>query len=320
MTHTGLVLSQRYEEHDTGPHHPESPERARVIRLRMRESGLADNALLIDPKPADPSVIDPVHPPEYVSRFRNACQLRAGFIDTPECPVCDVSYEIALLAIGGLCQAADEIMAGRIRNAFCAVRPPGHHAERRRAMGFCYLNNIAIAVEYLRARHGVSRVAIVDFDVHHGNGTQHQFQRDPNVFFASIHQDPNTLYPGSGFDWENGEGPGMGTTLNVPMVPGSGDPQYEQAFEEIILPSVRDFKPQFILVSAGFDAHRDDPLAHIQLSTACFHWMTRRLVELAAEVCDHRLISTLEGGYDLDALADSAQAHVEALMSGSAGC
>ncbi len=315
MTHTGLVLSERYEDHDTGPHHPEMPERARAIRLRMRESGLADAALLIVPKAADPSVIDPVHPPEYVSRFRNACEVRAGFIDTPECPVCDESYEIALLAIGGMLQAVDAVMEGRIHNAFCAVRPPGHHAERRRAMGFCYLNNIAIAAEYLRSHHGLGRVAIVDFDVHHGNGTQHQFECDPNVFFASIHQDPHTLYPGSGFACEKGQGEGVGTTLNVPMPAGSGDAEYQRAFEEVILPAVRDFKPEFVLVSAGFDGHHDDPLAYIQLSTACYYWMTRRLVELAAEVAQHRLVSTLEGGYDLEALADSAQVHVEALMT-----
>lgn len=315
MTHTGLVLSDRYADHDTGPHHPEMPERVRAINLRLRESGLADNALLIEPKPADPSVIDPVHPPEYVARFRNACAVRAGFIDTPECPVCDESYDIALMAVGGLLQATDEVMAGHIRNAFCPVRPPGHHAERRRAMGFCYLNNIAIAAEYLRSRHGLSRVAIVDFDVHHGNGTQHQFDRDPKVFFCSIHQDPNTCYPGSGHEWERGQGDAVGTTLNVPMQSGSEDADYQKAFEDIILPAVSDFQPEFILVSAGFDAHRDDPLAYIRLSTACFHWMTRRLVEVAAEVANHRLVSTLEGGYDLDALADSAQAHVEALMT-----
>jgi acetoin utilization deacetylase AcuC-like enzyme len=316
MAHTGLVLSERYEHHDTGPHHPESAERARAIRLRMRESGLADAALLIDPRPADPSVIDPVHPPEYVSRLRHACEVRAGFIDTPECPVCDETYEIALLAVGGLLQAVDAVMEKRIRNAFCAVRPPGHHAERRRAMGFCYLNNIAIAAEYLRSHYGLARVAIVDFDVHHGNGTQHQFERDPNVFFCSIHQDPNTLYPGSGFDWERGQGDAVGTTLNIPVAAGSGDAEYKRAFEEVILPAVGDFTPEFVLVSAGFDGHRDDPLAYIQLSTACYHWMTYRLVELSGEVAQHRLVSTLEGGYDLDALADSTQAHVEALMTG----
>jgi acetoin utilization deacetylase AcuC-like enzyme len=316
MTHTALVLSERYEHHDTGPHHPEMPERVRAINTRLQESGLTDAALMIKPRPIDPSLIDPVHPPEYVSRFRHACRVRAGFINTPECPVCEESYDIALLAAGGMLQAVDEIMAGRIHNAFCAVRPPGHHAERRRAMGFCYLNNVAIAAEYLRSRYEMSRVAIVDFDVHHGNGTQHQFERDPNVLFCSVHQDPTTLYPGSGFEHERGQGEAIGTTLNVPMRPGSGDEEYQQAFDSCILPAVCDFKPQFILVSAGFDGHRDDPLAHILLSTACYHWMTRKLVEVAAEVCQHRLVSTLEGGYDLEALADSAQAHVEALMEG----
>jgi acetoin utilization deacetylase AcuC-like enzyme len=314
MVRTGLVLSDRYEEHETGPHHPELPERVRAIRQRLVNAGLVAASRLIEPRPIDLRLIDPVHPPEYVSRFRHACEVRAGFIDTPECPVCDVSYEIALLAAGGMLQAVDAVMAGEIRNAFCAVRPPGHHAERRRAMGFCYLNNIAIAGEYLRSRYRLERVAIVDFDVHHGNGTQHQFERDPHVLFCSIHQDPHTLYPGSGFEWEIGHGEATGATINCPMPAGSEDADYERAFEERILPAVRDFKPSFILVSAGFDAHRDDPLAYIMITTECFGWMTRQIMDVARSCCEGRVVSVLEGGYELDALADSAQAHVEALM------
>ena len=314
MSRTGLVLTHRYMEHDTGPHHPERPERIGVLIERVEQAGLASRVQPIEVVPADLALIEAVHPPEYISRIRSACERRAGWIDTPECPVCDVTFEIARLAVGGCVAAADAVMDGRIQNAFCAVRPPGHHAERRRAMGFCYFNNIAILAEYLRGHHGLKRIAIVDWDVHHGNGTQHHFDRDPNVLYCSIHQDPHTLYPGTGFDWEIGLEAGAGATLNVPMEPGSGDDEYHWAFDQRILPKIREFRPEFILVSAGFDAHRDDPLAHIMLTTEAFGWMTRELGRLAESLCHGRMISILEGGYHLRALADSVQLHIETLI------
>ena len=317
MAQTGLVLSDRYTEHDTGPHHPERPERIRAIAERMERAGLLAETARIEPPLIDPSLIELVHPAEYVSRVSHACETRAGFIDTPECPLSEASFEIARLAAGGLLAAVDAVMAGRLHNAFCAVRPPGHHAERRCAMGFCYFNNVAIAAEYLRAHHRLGRVAIVDWDVHHGNGTHHHFDRDPNVLYCSVHQDPHTLYPGTGFDWEQGLDAGTGTTLNVTMAPGSGDDEYRRAFEERILPAIDEFRPDFLLISAGFDAHRSDPLANIMLTTEAFGWMTRRLRLQAESLCKGRVVSVLEGGYDLNALADSAQAHVEALAGRS---
>ena len=315
MSRTGLVLFDRYMDHDTGPHHPERPARIGALLERMEQVSLRSRTEAIEPRLIDLSLVEKVHASDYISRVRSACQERAGFIDTPECPLCDVSFEIARLAAGGVVAAVDAVMAGRVQNVFCGVRPPGHHAERRRAMGFCYFNNVAIAAEYLRAHHGVDRVAIVDWDVHHGNGTQHHFERDPDVLYCSLHQDPRTLYPGTGFEWENGTGAGTGTTLNIPLEPGSGDDEYRRAFEERILPAASEFKPGFILVSAGFDAHRDDPLAHISLTTQAFGWMTGKLRALAESLCDGRVVSVLEGGYDLRALADSVQAHVEALAA-----
>jgi acetoin utilization deacetylase AcuC-like enzyme len=217
------------------------------------------------------------------------------------------------LAAGGVVNAADAVARGEAGRAFCAVRPPGHHAERSNAMGFCFFNNVAIAAEYLRHQHGIERIAILDWDVHHGNGTQHYFEADPNVFFCSIHQHPDTLYPGTGYAEERGTGAGMGATLNVPMAPGSGDEEYRRAFETTILPALDRFRPEFLLISAGFDAHRADPLGHIKLSTEMFGWMTLHAMELARRHCGGRIVSVLEGGYDLTALADSVQAHLEVL-------
>ncbi len=317
MLPTAFVYSQRYLDHDTGPAHPERPERLRAIHRQLEQSGSLKRCLPIEPTPADPSLVERVHDRDHIERFRRACLQHAPIIDTPDCPISPASFDVALLAAGGVIAAVDAVMQARARNAFCAVRPPGHHAERRMAMGFCFFNNVAIAAEFVHARYGIEHVAILDWDVHHGNGTQHHFEADPDVFFCSIHQHPATLYPGTGYAGERGRGPGLGTTLNVPMSPGSGDEEYQQAFDEQILPALSAFKPGFILVSAGFDAHRDDPLAHIELSTEMFGWMTSRVVQLAESLCGGRLVSTLEGGYNLSALADSVQTHLESLSSGN---
>ncbi len=269
---------------------------------------------VIEPRGVDESWLRRVHAPNYIEEFRYACAHGAEFVDSPECPVVRQTFEVALLAVGGVMEAVDAVMTERLRNAFCAVRPPGHHAERSHAMGFCFFNNVAIAAEYLRAKYELERVVILDWDVHHGNGTQHHFEGDPNVLYVSIHQDPRTLFPGTGWAHEVGVGEGVGATLNVPMMPASGDREYRQAFESKILPAISAFRPDFVLISAGFDAHREDPLSHIMLSTECFGWMTVRIRELSDAVCDGRLVSVLEGGYDLPALADSVQIHLEKLI------
>lgn len=315
MTTTGLLWSNRYIEHDTGPHHPERPARLSGIHDRLEKAGLFKRTLAIEPRAVDLALVARVHRPEYIERFRQRVERGLSYIDTQECPLCPVTFEIARLAAGGTLAACDAVTQGQVRSVFCAIRPPGHHSEADRAMGFCYFNNIAIAAEYLRHEHGLSRVAIVDWDVHHGNGTQHHFEADPSVLFCSIHQHPRTLYPGTGFEWEAGTGAGAGTTLNCPMMPGSTDEHYYRAFDRLILPKISEFRPEFILISAGFDAHTDDPLANIELTTEAFEWMTLQTGRLANELGCPRIVSVLEGGYNIDALADCILAHVESLIA-----
>ncbi len=214
-----------------------------------------------------------------------------------------------LRAVGAVCAAVDAVVAGDADNAFCAVRPPGHHAEADHAMGFCLFNSVAIGAQRARQLHGLERAAIIDFDVHHGNGTQAIFENNPHVFYASTHQAP--LYPGTGARSETG----VGNIVNVPLRPMSGSAEFRHAFNEFILPALEDFRPDFILVSAGFDAHRADPLAQLMLVEADYAWVTERLMACAARHCEGRIVSSLEGGYDLDALAASAAAHVAALMA-----
>ena len=315
MSNTGFLWSDRYTLHDTSPGHPERSVRLSGIRDRLARSGLFESTVLIEPAPVQPGHVERVHTPVYIERFRQRCERGLSYIDTQECPLSPVTFEIAGLAVGGVLRACDEIMSGRLQSAFCAVRPPGHHAESNRAMGFCYFNNVAIAAEYLRHHHGLKRLAILDFDVHHGNGTQHHFEADPEVLFCSIHQDPMTLFPGTGFDEEVGTGAGAGTTVNCSMPAGSTDGDYRRAFDERILPRISEFHPEFLLMSAGFDAHTLDPLAQIDLSTEAFGWMTADVARIMHGQGHPRILSVLEGGYHIEALADSIQAHLEAFLS-----
>jgi len=310
---TTLYLNLELLAHDTGRHHPERPERLRAIAEAVDEDPWLSRLQRLTAGPASMEDMLRVHDEAYLRRLERACQGGERFIDTPECPLCPRTFEIARLAAGGVLAAVEAVAAGRAANAFCAVRPPGHHAERDRAMGFCYLNNVAIAARWLRERGGFERALIFDWDVHHGNGTQHAFEKDPSVFFCSIHEDPRYLYPGTGFAEEVGREPGRGTTLNLPMLPGSSDEDYRRILTERFLPAARSFRPDFILVSAGFDAHAADPLAHIELSTEAFARMTRMVRELAAEICEGRLVSVLEGGYNLEALQECVTAHLHAL-------
>lgn len=314
MARTGLVWSDCFLEHETGPHYPERPERLSGIRPRLERAGVFTKTVPIEPFEADLQLVERVHTLEYIERFRQRSERGLPYVDTVECPLCPRTFAAARQAVGGMIRACDEVMAGRLDSVFCAVRPPGHHAEADKAYGFCYFNNIAIAAEYLRHEYGLERLAILDWDVHHGNGTQHHFEADPNVLFCSIHQHPRTLFPGTGFEDERGRGAGSGTTLNCPMMPGSTDEHYYRAFDRQILPAIAEFKPQFLLISAGFDAHLDDPLAHMDLSTEAFDWMTVQSVRLMRELGCPRVISALEGGYNLDALADCIQAHLEGYM------
>lgn len=310
---TGFAYHEDFLKHVTGSHHPERPVRLLAILEGLEQSGLRDHLVPLPVEPAALRWVQTVHSPQYVRRFEQACRERLPYLDTPECSISEDSYRAALLAVGACTGAVDAVMGNRMRRAFCAVRPPGHHAEYDAAMGFCYLNNIAIAANYARLRHGVRRVLIFDWDVHHGNGTQHAFEADPDVFFCSIHQDPRTLYPGTGYATECGVGSGNGFTLNLPMPAGSSDAEYRQVLTEQFLPAAEAFMPELVLLSVGFDAHRDDPLASMHLEDETFAWMGRTLCELADRHAAGRLVSILEGGYNLDVLKRCVTEHVAIL-------
>ncbi|HIQ23073.1 MAG TPA: histone deacetylase [Planctomycetes bacterium] len=308
---TGLAYDPVYLKHRTGLGHPERPERLRAIIRRLEETGLADHLVRIPAQPAPLEWVHRVHAPQYVERVRSSCQSGIGWVDSPDAPASSDSYEVALMAVGGVLAAVDAVVEGRVRNAFCAVRPPGHHALPNHAMGFCLLNNVAIAARYAQERHSLRRVLIVDWDVHHGNGTQEVFYRDPAVFYFSVHQHP--FYPGTGSQSERGAGEGLGYTLNVPLPSGSGDEAYQRVFEEIFEPAARRFDPDFVLISAGFDAHQDDLLGGMVVSTEQFAWMTRSVKGIAETCCRGRLVSVLEGGYELTGLAHAVEAHLRVL-------
>ncbi len=312
MLKTGLIYHPDYLKHGTGPGHFERPERLEAIMQRMEASPLFPQLSLITPRAATVEEIERCHAPEYVQHVREACQRAPGLLDSPDTPVSPESYQVALLSAGGVLTAVDAVMAGEVTNAFCAIRPPGHHAEWAQAMGFCLFNNIAIAARYIQEVHKLSRILIVDWDVHHGNSTQHTFEEDENVFYFSIHQYP--LYPGTGVRSERGRGRGLGTTMNAPMNPGSTDEDYLWVFKELFFPEALRFDPDFVLISAGFDAHRQDPISATQITGEAFEKMTRIVMEIAANCCQQRVVSMLEGGYHLPALARSVERHIAALM------
>jgi acetoin utilization deacetylase AcuC-like enzyme len=258
-----------------------------------------------------------VHQTSYIRRFEEVCFSCQPTLDTPDNRMCTETFETALLAVGGVLKVADMVMEGQIDNAFCAVRPPGHHAEATEAMGFCYFNNIAIAAKYLQKQWKVAKVGIVDLDVHHGNGTQHIFEKDPTVFYYSIHQHPSFSYPGTGREFEKGTAEGHGFTKNTPVLPGQGDEEYRQYLKRDLLPAFAHFRPEVILVSMGFDAHKDDDMSDINLSTEAFTWMMEYVVDMAGTYCNGRVISILEGGYSLKRLPELAKNHVQVLLNGN---
>jgi len=309
---TGLLHDPGFLQHDAGPGHPERSERLVHALAALEAEPWYSQLTRLSPAPADAAWIHEVHGADYVERAERACRAGAPFLDSPDVGISARSAEIARLAAGGAMALGDAVIDGRIGNGFALLRPPGHHAEKDTALGFCLFNNIAILARYVQKHHGMDKVLIVDFDVHHGNGTQHTFESDPSVLYVSLHQYP--YYPGTGSFSETGTGRGTGATLNCPMPAGAGDLDYQTAFSERILPGIDDFKPDIVLVSAGFDAHRADPLAQVCLSTGMYTWMSERLMEKADQHCGGRLISLLEGGYDLEALAESVVAHVEVLQ------
>jgi len=296
--------------HEMGAHHPERPDRLRAVADAL--AGDDFSALRREEAPlADVGAIERLHPAAYVDAIRAAEPKKGHVWLDPDTAMSPGSWNAALRASGAAVKAVDQVMTGAVKNAFCAVRPPGHHAEPSRPMGFCFFNNVAIAALHARAKHGAERVAVVDFDVHHGNGTQAAFWSDRDLFYASTHQMP--LFPGTGALSEMG----VGNIWNAPLSPGDGRDHFEEAFRSRILPALHNFAPDLLLISAGFDAHRDDPLAQIELVEPDFAWVTEKLMEVADKHAGGRVVSSLEGGYDLDALAKSTAAHVKVLIEAS---
>ncbi len=306
---TAIIWSDRYLDHDTGSH-PESPERIAAIGRALRNAGMFDNRTVLSPEPAALDSILAVHAPHVVDLVQRAAHQGGAWLDA-DTYVSSESYDVALLAAGAACQAVDTVITGNAPRAFAFVRPPGHHAEPDRAMGFCLFNNIAIAAEHALNAHGLERVAIVDWDVHHGNGTQAAFWRRPDVLFISLHQYP--FYPGSGSSAERGAGSGEGYTLNIPLPAGSTNEVYLSRMTDTVIPALHAFAPDLLLVSAGFDAHTDDPLAMMRVTTDAFADWASLLRDAAGEICNGRMALLLEGGYNLRALGESVVTVLRAL-------
>jgi acetoin utilization deacetylase AcuC-like enzyme len=315
MKRTGFVYDDRYLLHDTGGFHPESPERLRVICKRLSESGILEKLTLIEADKANQKWIEMVHNIHYIMRFDEACISGFPDFEHPDNAICRDTYEVAYLAVGGVLRAIDMVMDGEIDNAFCAVRPPGHHAEADKPMGFCYFNNVAIGARYVQKEYGIKKVAIIDFDVHHGNGTQHIFDRDPTVFYYSIHEHPSFAYPGTGREFEVGIGEGDGYTVNSPVLPGKGDEEYRRMIMQDLVPAIKKFQPEFMILSAGFDAHQSDLMSGTNLSTDGYDFVSEVIMNLANRFTDGKVVSVLEGGYNLDVLPILVENHIKMLAA-----
>ena len=312
MAPTGIVRDTIYTMHDMGAYHPESPRRLEVLYALVDDLNPRLNLETMAVREADHDELALIHAPGYIRRIESTSGERSTFLD-PDTSTNAYSWEAAIKAVGGLLSLVDGVVDGRIRNGVALVRPPGHHAEHDRAMGFCLFNNIAIAARYAMTKHKLQRIAIVDWDLHHGNGTQNSFYDDPGVLFISTHQYPH--YPGSGSIGQIGGGVGKGYTVNVPFIGGAGDKEYAIVFHHIVLPVLRMYKPELILVSAGFDAHRKDPLGGMELTRHGYGMMTQALMHAADELCGGRLVVTLEGGYNLDALRNSVDHMLTAMAT-----
>ena len=313
MIPTALIADALCQQHDTGRGHPEAPARFAAVLQRLERDELAAKLTRIEPRDADGDDLQLAHTAPYLALAEREIHEGADQLSTGDTTVCPRSWDAARRAAGSALAAVDAVLAGKVQRAFCVVRPPGHHASEARGMGFCVVNNIAIAARHAQRRHGIARVLIVDWDVHHGNGTQDIFYRDGSVFVFNTHQAP--WYPGTGRADETGDGEGAGTTLNCPLPAGSGRAEIFAAFEKKLLPAAEAFRPELVLISAGFDSRVDDPLGQFRLTDEDFADLTRLVSSIAERHAHGRIVSLLEGGYNLAGLASAAAAHVQALAA-----
>ena len=313
MNKTGFISHPQYLKHDTEPH-PENPGRLEAIQRKIESSKIHPHLIFPEPRRATDDELAANHDSGHIDHVRDSCQNGTRNLDG-DTVICPDSWDAALLSAGAGITAVDQIITGQVDNAFTAVRPPGHHAEKDRAMGFCLFNNVAVAARYAIKEHRLNRVFIFDWDVHHGNGTQNSFYSDPSVYYSSTHQYP--FYPGTGNKDETGTGDGLGSTLNFPLDAFNGDQTYLDIIENKLIPEIQSYKPDLIIISAGFDAHADDPLGQMRVSSEGYGKMTAMILKVAEEVCGGRLLSMLEGGYNHTALAESVHEHVNVLLGES---
>jgi acetoin utilization deacetylase AcuC-like enzyme len=314
---TGLVYSREYLAHEVRSGHRESARRLAAVMKGVYREELHQSLVFLEPYVPELGYVHMVHAPEYLEAFRHSVESGARTFSTRDCSISRGTYRAALLAAGGVMAGVDAVMNRRVENAFCAVRPPGHHAGRRSAMGFCFVNNVAVGAAYARSAYGVRRIFILDWDVHHGNGTQEIFEDDPAVFYCSLHEHPSFCFPGTGRRMETGRARGEGSTLNIPLPPHTGDREWVETFDAEVVPALERFGPELILVSAGFDAHHLDAMADLELTDASYVHMTVRLCALAEKHCGGRIVSVLEGGYNLSSLPASVVAHLRTLQGRS---
>lgn len=311
MIATALLADSVCQQHDTGRGHPEAPARFAAVMRSLEASGTAGKLTPVEPRDATPEDLQLAHTPDYLARAERDILSGADQLSTGDTAICPRSWDIARRAAGCGLAAVDAVLSGKVQRAFCVVRPPGHHASADRGMGFCVVNNIAVAARHAQRRHGVARVLIADWDVHHGNGTQDIFYRDGSVFVFNTHQSP--WYPGTGHANETGEAEGKGTTLNCPLPAGSGRAEIYGAFEKKLVPAMETFRPELVLISAGFDSRVDDPLGQFLLTDEDFADLTKLVAGIAERHAHGRVVAMLEGGYNLAGLASAATAHVRAL-------
>jgi acetoin utilization deacetylase AcuC-like enzyme len=304
MAHTGIVRDNRYLDHVANTYHPESHQRLEVLYRMLQETEMKGNFIEVQPRMATREELELIHVPRYIQLVASTAGQACTMLD-PDTYACSKSYETAKLAAGGTLVAVDRVLGGELDNAFAFVRPPGHHAESNRAMGFCLFNNVAIAAGYALKTHKLRKALIIDWDLHHGNGTQHSFYERADVLYFSTHQFP--YYPGTGYVNEVGSGTGKGFTVNVPLSPGPGDAEYMQIFEDILEPIAMEYKPDIVFVSAGFDIYYQDPLGGMQVTPEGFANLAKIVLEFAKETCKGKVVFVLEGGYHLDGLRDSVK-------------